>query len=170
MNHRIEFTKFLFQTLARYDYVLLKHIEDSIESVRESSDLDILVRPQNVKEIVTILKKHQTVAKWTESHKASMVQYFIYFKDTTFLQVDFLYKFIRTNTIYLNTEEIFQKRVKDKEGIFVTNTNELFEHVVLFNFLNFAGLPKKYIPYFERKAVWTKNSFIIYFNASQLIE
>lgn len=164
MSNRVEFTKFLFQTLDAYDYVLLKHIEDSIERVQESSDLDILVRPQNVKEIVTQLKGHPAVAKWTESAKKSMVQYFIYFEDTTFLQVDFLYKFIRTNTIYLNTDEIFQKRVKDKEGIYVTDTNELFEHVVLFNFLNFAGLPKKYIPYFEQKAVRTKNRFIINFN------
>lgn len=164
MNNRIEFTKFLFHTLNQYEYVLLKHIEDSIENVRVSSDLDILVRSQNVSAIVTQLKSHKTVAKWTESHKASMVQYFIYFEDTTFLQVDFLYKFIRTNTVYLDTETIFEKRVQDNEGIYVTDINELFEHVVLFNFLNFAGLPKKYIPYFNTKAIHTKNSFLTYFN------
>lgn len=163
-NFRLKFTKYLFDTLAEYDYVLLKFIENSVFEVAESSDLDILIRQENLKKILERLKNFQGIATWTESRKSSMIQLFIYFEDGKFLQVDLLYKFIRTNLIYLEKEKIFKEKIKTHEGIFTTAQTHLFEHVILFNYLNFSGLSQKYVRYFSAKSTAEQSDLLAYFN------
>jgi thymidylate kinase len=163
-NFRLKFTKYLFDTLAEYDYILLKFIENSVFDVAESSDLDILIRPKNLEEILGQLERFQGISTWTESRKSSMIQLFIYFEDGKFLQVDFLYKFIRTNLIYLNKDEVFNEKIKTNEGIFTTSQLHLFEHVILFNFLNFSGLSPKYVRHFSEKSATVQSDLLRYFN------
>ncbi|MFT6147869.1 MAG: thymidylate kinase [Saprospiraceae bacterium] len=163
-NFRLKFTNFLFDTLTEYDYVLLKFIEHSVFDVAESSDLDILIRQGNLKKILGQLKMFKGISAWKESRKSSMIQLFIYFEDGKFLQVDLLYKFIRTNLIYLDEETIIKGKVKTHEGIFTTCQSHLFEHVILFNFLNFARLSPKYIRYFSEKSADEQSDLLDYFN------
>lgn len=164
MNLRLKFTKHLFDTLNQFDYALLKFIENSVYDVAESSDLDILINKKNLSSILMELKNFEGIENWKESRKTSMIQLFIYFEDGKFLQVDFLYKFIRTNLVYLNKEEILAGKIKTSQGIFTTADRHLFEHVILFNFLNFAGLPKKYINYFRLKNFSEQKQLIQAFN------
>lgn len=163
-NTRITFTRFLFKILAGYEYVLLKHIAPSIEAVAEASDLDILVREHDVNNIIFIAQQFKGIEKWEESRKGSMIQLFIFFKDKTFLQVDFLYKFIRKNLTYLNADTIFKERIKNEENIFVYNNEQLFDHVLLFNLLNFSGLPKKYMAYFGQQTDAVQQQLFTYVN------
>lgn len=163
-NLRLEFTTYLFDTLNQYDYVLLKFIENSIYDVSESSDLDILIDKKNLSIILKELHQFQGISKWIESRKSSMIQLFIYFEDGKFLQVDLLYKFIRTNLIYLDKSEILEQKVITHEGIFITSQNHLFEHVILFNFLNFSGISSKYVTYFGTKDETEQIQYLEYFN------
>lgn len=163
-NFRLKFTKYLFETLNQYDYALLKFIEKSVYEVSEASDLDILIDKKNLSTILKQLRQFQGISKWTESRKSSMIQLFIYFEDGKFLQVDLLYKFIRTNTVYLDKSEILNQKVQTHEGIFTTSQKHLFEHVILFNFLNFSGLSPKYVRYFGNKNAVEQAGFIDYFN------
>lgn len=163
-NFRLKFTKYLFDTLAKYDYVLLKFIENSVFDVAESSDLDILIRQENLKTILAQLKTFQGISSWKTSQKSSMIQLFIYFEDGKFLQVDFLYQFIRTNLIYLEKEIIFKEKIKTNESIYTTAQTHLFEHVILFNFLNFSGLSPKYVRYFSAKTTEEQRDLLHYFN------
>lgn len=163
-NFRLKYTKHLFDTLAEYDYVLLKFIEDSVFEVAESSDLDILINKNNLSNILNRLKQFDGIAAWKESRKSSMIQLFIYFTDGKFLQVDLLYKFIRTNLVYLDKAAIFKAKIKTTENIFTTSQNHLFEHVILFNFLNFAGITSKYVHYFSQKTAEEQRRLLDYFN------
>ncbi|MFK7947316.1 MAG: hypothetical protein AB8G11_07000 [Saprospiraceae bacterium] len=163
-NLRLKFTKYLFDTLSQYDYVLLKFIENSVYDVSESSDLDILIDKKNLSTILKELKQFKGISKWIESRKSSMIQLFIYFEDGKFLQVDLLYKFIRTNLIYLDKPEVFNQKVQTHEGIFTTSQNHLFEHVILFNYLNFSGISPKYVRYFGQKIDIKQKELIRYFN------
>lgn len=163
-NLRLKFTKHLFDTLAEYDYVLLKFIEDSVFDVAESSDLDIFIHKDNLSSIISQLKNFKGITAWKESRKSSMIQLFIYFEDGKFLQVDLLYKFIRTNLIYLDKTEILNERIKTVENVFTTSQRHLFEHVILFNFLNFAGITPKYILYFSNKTKAKQTELLRYFN------
>ena len=164
MNLRLKFTKHLFDTLNQYDYVLLKFIENSVYDVAESSDLDILINQKNLQVILSKLRAFKGITNWKESRKTSMIQLFIYFEDGKFLQVDLLYKFIRTNLIYLNKENIIKHRVKTTQDIYTYSNKHLFEHVILFSFLNFAGLPKKYINYFRLKTYAEQQQLLNEFN------
>lgn len=163
-NLRLKFTRHLFDTLAEYDYVLLKFIEDSVFDVAESSDLDIFIHKDNLSSIISQLKNFKGITAWKESRKSSMIQLFIYFEDGKFLQVDLLYKFIRTNLIYLDKTEILNERIKTVENVFTTSQRHLFEHVILFNFLNFAGITPKYILYFSNKTKAKQTELLRYFN------
>ncbi|MEM6725346.1 MAG: hypothetical protein AAF598_15000, partial [Bacteroidota bacterium] len=90
---------------------------------------------------------------------------FIFFEDGGFLQLDFLHQLIRKDLVYLNAAEVLAQRRKNKEGIYTYNTSTLLEHLVLFNFLNGAGLKEKYIGYFQTLPGKVQQSILSDFNA-----
>lgn len=146
---RKQYIKFLFDTLSPYGYILLKHTDQSIFDLSESSDIDILFLKKQYHLAAPTLAQHKTILKIDKSSKPSFTQWFIYFKDGSFLQVDFLHYFARKNLVYLSKELMIDERSLNHEGIYVMPSHYLLEHLVLFNFLNFAGIKSKYVHYFE---------------------
>ncbi len=147
-NHRNSFIKDLFDLLQQEDYLLLKWWGQELASLPESTDLDILVRPQSIQKVEAFIKASITISGVQQAKHIGVHHYFLFFKDGGFLQIDFLTQFIRKNIVYIKTEEAFAStRILD--GIKTYSLEKLFEHVVLFNFLNYSGLPNKYCSLFS---------------------
>ncbi len=152
MTDRLNFIKYLFVELRGYQYVLLKHIDHSIEEISEHSDLDILISRKSFSLFSNSLKDYEAIKKVVFKNQSTMSQAFIFFKDNSYLQLDFLFGFYRKEMVYLDQEEVFRFSKTNEEGIWVCNNRHLLEHLLLFNFLNFAGIPSKYLDYFEKEA------------------
>ncbi len=152
MTDREKFIKYLFVHLQKHQYVLLKHIDFSVEDISEQSDLDFLISKEKFGIIQNILTNFECLKKIDLKTQSTMSQAFIFFKDNSYLQLDFLFGFYRKGLVYLDQEEIFKFSKTNEEGIRVCYNQHLLEHLLLFNFLNFAGIPEKYLQYFENLA------------------
>ncbi len=162
-NHRKTFIQSLFTKLQNEDYILLKFIEEDISKIGESSDLDIWWKNKKDDFLAEFAKHHSLVEKVTQHQQRSMHQLFIFFKDGSFLQIDCLFQLIRKDLTYLTNDYLItQQRVKN--GIKTYTDFCLFEHLVLFNQLNYAGIPKKYIAYFESLSQSSVQLIIRHFN------
>ncbi len=147
MNNRQQFIKNFFSEIASIDYTLLKFIEGKIEDIDVHSDLDLLIEPATIPFIQSIIKNDDNIESFDDLELSSMHQFFIFFVDGSFLQIDCLFKLIRKNTVYLSNKYI-QENTIVKDGVKCCNDKILFEHVMLFHQLNNDGVPRKYCEYF----------------------
>jgi len=138
----------LFSCIQKEDYVLLKWWGQDLETLPEGTDLDILVRPTAIEKIETLLQQTTDLKGFQKKEHIGVCHFFLYFKNGDFLQIDLLTQFIRKNIIYLKTEEVFAS-TRIINGIKTYSLEKLLEHVLLFNFLNYSGLPEKYIAFFN---------------------
>ncbi len=162
-NNRKTFIQSLFVYLQNEDYILLKFIEEDSFKIDESSDLDIWWKNKNNDLVADFARSHSLVEKVTDHQQSFMNQHFIFFKDGGFLQIDCLYQLIRKDLVYL-THDYLSSQQRVKNGIKTYTDFCLFEHIVLFNQLNFSGVPKKYITYFESLSRSTVSLILGHFN------
>ncbi|MFK8104689.1 MAG: hypothetical protein AB8G15_19350 [Saprospiraceae bacterium] len=147
-NQRNQFIERLFAQLTGSAYVLLKYTEKSLSEIAATSDLDILLPNRNLALIQDFVTQEASVNHWNMHRQHSMTQLFIHFSDGGFLQIDCLYYLVRKDLIYLSNDYLLaaQRQV----GTITTYSDFcLLEHLVLFHQLNFAGIPAKYLVYFE---------------------
>jgi Thymidylate kinase len=163
MTNRKTFIKLLFTAIEGKDYILLKSIEKNIFKIDGSSDLDIWWPNKNDDFLEGFATNHSLVQKVTNHQQSFMNQLFIFFKDGGFLQIDCIYQLIRKDLIYLSNDYL-KTQQRTKHGIKIYTDFCLFEHIVLFNQLNYAGMPEKYIAYFEALPPVVLNSILIQFN------
>ena len=149
MTQRQHFINHFFKDVLCKDYVLLKFTDESILSLDQHTDLDILIEKSNFDSILPDILDHPSIFKIKQEAKASMIQLFIFFKDSSFLQIDFLFGFYRKKLEYLNREEVLEHAASNREGIMVCALHHLLEHIFLFQTLNGATIPLKYINYFK---------------------
>lgn len=153
MNHRDQFIQNFFQLVEPYPYVLLKHMD----KIEESSDLDILLDNARTKKVMPILVTDPSVEKYKLLMENTMWQLFLYFKDNSFLQIDFLFGFYRKELVYLDKVEVENTAVREANGWRVCRLPHLAEHVFLFNLLNYAPVPQKYLEYFAGLESFERN-------------
>ena len=151
MQQKNKFLSLFFQFLSKENYVLLKHIHDTIAEIEDNSDIDILLfdRKKTLRLILAFVKNASLIQKYDVQSQSSMTQIFIYFNDNSFLQIDCLYQLIRKNTVYLSNDYIFENKRFLSDNTTTYSHQCLLEHLVLFNFLNHAGIPQKYIDFFN---------------------
>ncbi len=142
------FIQSLFQQIENEAYILLKWLRNDLSTLPEGSDLDLLISPSLLKKIALIIHQTSTLEKVKKEKGVGVLHYYLYFKNGDFLQLDLLFKFVRKNIIYLSEEEIFSKSISIN-GIKTYDMAHLFEHVLLFNYLNNNGLPPKYNSFFS---------------------
>jgi len=147
-KQRAEFIKKLFERLSNEEYLLLKFHEQDIASIGENADLDIFLPNKNWKLIKQFADAEDTISYMKISKEKFMCQLFLHFEDGGFLQVDCLFELIRKHLIYLPKKELIANQ-QTKSGVKTYSDKFLFEHLLLFNQLNFSGIPKKYIQHFE---------------------
>ena len=162
MNDRQKFIQFLFDKLNNNQYVLLKHIEHSVLEIDENSDLDFLISKEDFKSIYRSITEFKQIKKCDIKSQSTMCQLFIFFEDDSYLQLDFLFGFYRKGIEYLSKEAVFKFAKTNEEGIKICSNHHLVEHLMLFNFLNFSGIPSKYLNFLNKEAPEEIRNIIYY--------
>lgn len=153
------FIQSLFQLLQADTYVLLKWFGDDLATLPEGSDLDILIRPELIQKIESFFNSHSSILKVNSSKRTGVRHYYIFFKNNDFLQIDLLLKFVRKQLTYLSTEKIFDKNIIFN-GIKTCDTATIFEHALLFNYLNYSGLPTKYYKRYSKLSLTIQHQLL----------
>jgi len=157
------FIQSFFNYIQAEEYVLLKWLGNDLATLPEGSDLDILVRPALIKKIDIFINNTASILKIDKVKKAGVCHYYLYFEQGGFLQIDLLVKFVRKNLIYLSKEAVFQNSII-VNGIKTCTKTTILEHVLLFNYLNGSGLPKKYENYYSKLPLNLQELLINKFN------
>jgi len=165
MQHRTQFIEFFFDRIKNQNYVLLKHMA----VVEDYADLDVLLDPTDTALLVPGLCNQPMVENFQLQKQRTMWQLFLYFKDDSFLQIDFLFGFFRKEVEYLNQEEVREEAVEDSRNYKICSRRHLFEHVFLFSFLNHAPVPEKYRNFFAKFQEYQQNEINFYLQQKYLI-
>jgi len=158
-TEKYTFIQSLFQLIKTDTYVLLKWFGDELATLPESSDLDILIKPELIKKIELFINSHSSILKVNQSKRTGVRHYFLFFKNGDFLQIDLLLKFVRKELVYLSNKKIFNKSIIFNE-IKTCDAATIFEHAILFNYLNYSGLPTKYYTRLSKLPLATQNNML----------
>ncbi len=148
MSYRNKWIEKLFLRLKKRPYVLLKHLGQ----VEPFSDIDLLLNQNHTEQIIPLLLKEEGIERYQLLQHRQMWQLLLYAADDSFLQVDFLFGFYRKELCYLSRDEVQNEAVFDEHGLRVCSTPHLLEHLLLFNLLNYAAIPAKYLAYFKKSS------------------
>ncbi len=164
MELRNKFIPKLFTWLNDRAYYLLKYLRHDLSQLAESSDLDILLPDGEDHDLALWLEHQPEVLTFRMRRRSYMTQAFIFFRDGSFLQLDILYKLIRKDLVYLpNREVLANKQIVN--GVVTYSDLAMLEHVLLFNYLNGAGLPPKYLLYYMQLPQARQQFLLDYLNA-----
>ena len=163
-TYRNQFITELFDRIEKRQYILLKFVSVNLDQLDEFSDIDLLFNSRKECNILEIIEDTDSVAHFTTISQSTMQQHFVYFRDGSFLEIDCLFQLSRKEFIYLDNEYLFENRIKINN--YWTYTLEcLFEHVILFNVLNDAKVPAKYIEYFNTLPLKKSRGLLEYFRS-----
>lgn len=144
---RAIFIQSLFRLLRKVEYLWLKAIPARPEDTPEQSDIDLLVKENDLPGILFFISKQASVTQCSIVRKDAATYLQLQFHDGTKLKLDLLTALVRKQFTYLTNNYLFSNR-SWKDQIASYKTEVLLEHALLFNFLNYAGLPSKYVQHF----------------------
>jgi len=145
------------------EYVALKYILDELNDLAPESDLDLLVTKALIEKIQTFCQQHLLVVKVIHEKVFERTTLRIYLADGGFIKLDLLEHLVWKRFIYLPTESLFQFSHLHN-GMPCCHPLHLFEHVVLYYFLNGSPIPNKYILYFQKLPQEVSINLLPYFN------
>ncbi len=149
MNNRQEFLHNFFSAASEFHYAMLKFTYKSIDEIPETSDIDLLIKQKDRKNFIQIIRNGRNI-EWVHLYKKSFVTFVnISFKDGTYLEVDLIHRFDRKGVIYLDAKDILKHSKETAEGVSVSSIKHMFEYVILFNLINGANTPDRYVQYFS---------------------
>ncbi len=161
--NRTAFIRSLFKFLSQQDYLWLKAILEQPEETSLSSDIDLFIKKENVQDVLNFIRRQEHIERFERTDKGKVVFLNLAFADGSRLKVDLLTQLVRKQWTFLSEAYLFENRIW-KNGIATYTSDILLEHVLLFNFLNYSGLPPKYVFYFEKMPFLKKVHLLGFFN------
>lgn len=162
MNQRKSFIQNLMAHLEQFDYALMKFSELRLSELQESSDLDIVVKKDNLKEIMDYIKGSSGILKMRVVKKSFMSTVSLFFNDGSFLSIDLLLEFKRKSENLFKATKILNHGCVTMEGIKVPQRHHDFEYMILFYQLNQSDIPAKYLVHFDALSVYEKTAIMDY--------
>ncbi|MCC6724407.1 MAG: hypothetical protein IT258_07845 [Saprospiraceae bacterium] len=143
-------TKFIFQLfkwLRSIEYIWLKSVLTKPSDTPLSSDIDLLVREKDLPALIDFVAQQPLVVACNMKRINEAVYLNLDFHDGSKLKIDLITALVRKQYRYLGNSYMIQNRVW-KNDVASSNSKTLLEHALLYNYLNFAGLPEKYLRHF----------------------
>ncbi|MFT4661431.1 MAG: thymidylate kinase [Patiriisocius sp.] len=150
--------------LKRTAHAFLKFTEESLDNLKTSSDLDILVLKEDLSSMVSFCKSHSNVGRAKVYTKSFMTTVELYFKDNTFLSLDLIHQFKRKGIQLIDAKPLLISAMPNSSGVMVPEVKFDFEYCLLFYTLNGAAIPKKYHKHYQAHNEIQNNRVFNYIN------
>lgn len=151
MSQRDQFLDYFFKALSDTDYALLKFIHTGLDTLPPHSDVDLVIRNQDIADILDLIKNGPEAERVHVHHKSFAVFVSIFFMDESYLEIDLIHRFDRKGIIYLEAADVLQHVCVRADGLKVASEAHHFEYVLLFYHLNGSTVPDRYHHYFTAK-------------------
>lgn len=162
-SNRTVFINTLFRWLNGIEYIWLKAVLPSPQETIPPSDIDIFIREKDLPAVLLFIAKQGLVKTCGIQQKWEVTFVNLTFNDGSKLKLDLLTALMRRQYCYLPTEYLFENRVW-RRGVATYAPKLLLEHTFLFNYLNHAGLPNRYIHYFEAMSTAEQSALVGFIN------
>jgi thymidylate kinase len=160
---RTTFIKELFQSISTEHYLSVKYILDQPELLSLRSDLDLLMEEPLIAKVHHFCTKHPLVISLRKEQQQERTTIKLYLIDGGFLKLDLLRELCRKTLCYLPSENLYKYAI-ESNGVKTYHPLHLFEHVVLYYFLNGSGIPNQYLAYFQDLPKAINSVLLPYFN------
>ena len=150
--------------LGKSSHAYLKFTERSLDNLKSSSDLDILVLKEDLSKMVGFCKKHSSTNRVKVYTKSFMTTVELYFKDNTFLSLDLIHQFKRKGMQMFDAKPLLISAIFSPSGIMVPEIKNDFEYCLLFYSLNGASIPEKYHQHYKTHNQLQNNKIFNYIN------
>lgn len=160
---RTKFIIELFSKIKNQPYGVLKANGVLPHMFNKNSDIDIVTIKEVSKQTIKWIETSPLLMKVDVIKKSYMHTCKLWFKDDSFLSLDFIHEFKRKNQNFLSAQKmLISSRLVD--GVKMVNNRFDFEYIVKFYRLNRAKIPVKYINYFNTLKASEKRSIINHLN------
>lgn len=158
MNQRKSFIQTLVSYLEGYDYAYLKYVYDGIDSIPESSDIDLFILKKDLKAILSFVREN-TQGSVKVVNKSFMSVVSIYFDDGSFLSLDLIHQFKQTSKTFLKIDSL-KDAILSNGQVKVLKPAYDFQYTCLFYVLNKAEVPLKYQELYFKLSQEDRNDII----------
>lgn len=155
------FTSKIFEVLKTKEYALVKNGNALIADHRSDSDLDLFITKRATKETVKWVKSQPEISKIDVTRLSYMTIASIYFKDGSFLSIDFIHQLKQRSLEYLSIDEALKSGSMSSEGVKTPSIKCDFEYIMLFYLLNRSPIPFKYWSYVEQLETEERETFFL---------
>jgi thymidylate kinase len=145
-------------------HAYLKLSEGSLEGIKSSSDIDVLILKGDENKIVQFCKNHIDVERIKYHRKSFMTIVELFFRDGSFLCIDLIYQFKRKGIQFLDARSVLISSIANEYNYLVPNIKFDFEYSFLFYTLNGANIPEKYWKSYNEENEFQKNQIFKYIN------
>lgn len=152
------FIRYFFEKIQPLNYAVMKFIYPSISQVPETSDLDVLIRKDDLKNCLEIIRSGSSISRIDIQRKSFITFVSIYFSDFSYLEIDFIHRFDRKGLVYMNAEDVLKYCSTTAENIKVCSLYHNFEYIVLFYLSNHSNVEEKYAQHFSSFSAEKRNA------------
>lgn len=139
----------MFDYLRDTSYAGLKLPEKNPENLSEHSDIDLLIRSKDCRNLIGYLRNHSLTDKIRINRTSSVSRILIYTRSGHILNIDLIHQIKRKHLEFMNVNELLNNAFKDEQGIKKTELIDLVRYIGLFYGLNNATVPTRYNAYQE---------------------
>lgn len=137
------------QLASQLSYGLLKGFGNEQKKIVSFSDLDMVIRKAEKQQWLQLAKEAEGLKHLQITDKGNVTHLFLYFEDSSFLQIDLLVELRRKSWVFMEVEEVLSNTFTNAQGWKVCSNLDSFEYVYWFYGLNGANVPEKYDKFFS---------------------
>jgi thymidylate kinase len=145
---RVIFTERLFEFLEGKRYAALKLLEEDVKNLPVSSDLDMCIKATELDKVLHFIENNNLVGKVKTIKRSFMSTTEIYFKDGSYLSIDWIVQFKRRATEMMSATELLSWAVPNEKGIMIPTRIHDLIYCIFFYILNGSSVPSKYHTFF----------------------
>ncbi len=160
MNSRQEFTQFLWESLNENSYVWLN---PSVCLEKKDVVPEILIASKSVQNLLTRMRQTPNIGACRASFRFQNTFAVFSFGEWDYA-INFVHKLISKNLYFIEEEQVFKKRVKNSEGIYIPSIEHLMEYTVLKSFLNRKGIEDQEYRFFKDFHILVQEDLVEFFN------
>ena len=164
-NNKEQFLSNIFYFLEKKNYSLAENYDFGFKKVTE---INFLIEKKQFSSIKDFVKNNFLVKNviYNTAHNNGTIM--VEFKDSTYIQLEFIWSFNESMNKYFNIEKIVKNTILTKNNFKVLNNIDVARFIALFYFEQYKVIPNKYrkygIPLLRSKNELDKLIFDLYFH------
>ncbi|MCH2223413.1 MAG: hypothetical protein MK066_01495 [Crocinitomicaceae bacterium] len=135
--------------LGKVQHSFLKFNEVDLSALPVASDFEIALHSDDLQKTIRFCTNHKDVKRFKCIKKSFMTTLELFFHDSGYLSIDFIYDFKRKGVRFMDINELLSESKVNRNGVVVPALHHDAEYVLMFYTLSNSPVPKRHFERFE---------------------